>query len=164
MHLVLPGQGNSIGAAPLHVLGQRLDAAVVLAELLAPVAADDPDLAIFRVEGKELAARADADVSEGPGVEVAVLGFGGIDDVQGVANGEDDLDGARQRVGGRYDVPRDDGLGGRYGEQPGARFGVGGDRDEVVVAEQRDEARVVEAAGDDAVLVRVLLALAWVRR
>ncbi|KAF7449545.1 hypothetical protein PtrM4_103440 [Pyrenophora tritici-repentis] len=89
-------------------------------------------------------------MSKRTSIEVPILCFGRIHDVECGTNGKNDFDGARKRIGRRYYAPRYNGIGRRYSEELGARFGVRGNGNEVIVPEKRNEAGTIELAGYDA--------------
>ncbi len=88
---------------------------------------------------------------ERPCLQPAVFALGGVDDVDGAVDCEQDFDGTGGGVFGGDDGPGYDFAWGCGGEGLGAGFVVGGDGDEAVVSEQGDEAGGVEAAAFDAV-------------
>lgn len=151
--LIFPCNDDGIVPAPLKILGGNLGSRVVLTQAGLEVAGDDMGLAGGGVQGKEFPIGRDGNVGKGPNVQEAVLAVRGIRHIDSLSYAEEHLDGAREGVSRRDDVPGVDlALGGR-GQELGAGLVVGRDRDQGVVSQEGNEAVGVEAAGLDAGLL-----------
>ena len=81
MDFIFPGQDNCIVTTPLHIPRWGLRLCVILAQLALKVAADNPNLTIFCVQGHKLAILRYAYMFERTSLEHPVFRLGYVNDV-----------------------------------------------------------------------------------